>query len=214
METNAILGAVGGAILGAIVWAAVAVFTGYEIGWIAWGIGAAVGYGAKALEGKGLISGIVCAVLAALAILGGKMMVVNHFVNEEVTQFAAESASEEYYTELSSEAAAFAALTSETEYPAFMVERDYTDAETPTEVHPEEVEDFKTYNVPELQQWSTAPPSFEEWQVTMAANAETYAAAQIPMTELLFGSLGLMDILFFGLGILTAFQVGSGGEYE
>jgi hypothetical protein len=214
MEINAILGAVGGAIVGAIAWAAIAIFTGYEIGWIAWGVGGAVGYGAYALEGRGMVSGIVCAVLAALAILGGKVMVVNHFVNEELTQFASDGSSEELYNALKADAAAFASVASETEYPTFMVERGYSEAPTATEVPPEEIADFKEYSVPTLQQWGTAAPTYEEWQTNVAADAQSYAADALPMTELLFGSLGAMDLLFFGLGIFTAFKVGYGAESE
>ncbi len=69
-----IIGGLIAAVIGAGVWAAIAYYTGYEIGWIAWGIGALVGFvAAKAAgdaAGDGL--GIVAAVIAVLAILGGK----------------------------------------------------------------------------------------------------------------------------------------------
>jgi phosphate/sulfate permease len=72
-----IIGGLIAAVIGAGVWAAIAYFTGYEIGWIAWGIGALVGFvAAKAAgddAGDGL--GIVAAVIAVLAILGGKYAV-------------------------------------------------------------------------------------------------------------------------------------------
>lgn len=217
MELNAILGAVGGAILGAIVWAMIAVFTGYEIGWIAWGVGAGVGYGAHLLEGRGRVMGVVCAGLAALSILGGKMMVVNHFVGEEIAGMADFQPTRENYDAIKAEAAAFAALGSEQEYPAFMVQYQYTDVATAGEVSQEEVNDFKEWNVGHLQAWAAEPPTFEAWSADFAANSAANSAAfadSIPMTELLFSSLGAMDILFFALGIITAFQVGSGGEYD
>lgn len=151
MEINAVLGAVGGAILGAIAWALIAVYSGYEIGWIAWGVGAGVGYGAHLLEGRGRAMGAICAVLAALSILGGKMMVVNHFVNEEVASMTDFQPTRENYEAIKAEAVAFAALGSEQEYPAFMVQYQYTEAATAAEVSQEEVNDFKEWNVEHLQ---------------------------------------------------------------
>lgn len=214
VEINAILGAVAGAIVGAIVWAVIAVSTGYEIGWIAWGVGGAVGYGAYALEGRGKTSGIVCALLAAVAILSGKYMVIHHFVNQELTQIADTSFSEEYYNELKADAADFAALGSEADYPAFMVSHGYTEAATAPEVGQAEVDDFKEFQVPMLREWSTSPPTFETWQAEANAESEALLADGIPMSEVFIGSLGPMDLLFFALGIGTAFKVGSGGEYE
>lgn len=213
MEINAILGAVGGAILGAIAWALIAVFTGYEIGWIAWGVGAGVGYGAHLLEGRGRAMGAICAVLAALSILGGKMMVVNHFVNEEMATLGDFQPTRENYEAIKAEAAAFAALGSEQEYPAFMVQYQYTDAATAGEVTAEEVADFKEWNEENLRAWNTEPPTYEAWSADFASNSAAFADS-IPKTELLFSSLGAMDILFFALGVITAFQVGSGGEYD
>lgn len=214
MEINAILGAVGGAIVGAIVWAVIAVSTGYEIGWIAWGVGGAVGYGAYALEGRGKTSGIVCALLAAVAILSGKYMVIHHFVNQEMTQIADTSFSEEYYNELKVDAADFTAVTSEADYPAFMVSHAYTEAATPAEVGQEEVDDFKEFEVPRLQEWGTTPPTFQAWQEQSNAESEALLADGMPMSEIFVSTLGPMDLLFFALGIGTAFKVGSGGEYE
>ncbi|MCA9003544.1 MAG: hypothetical protein KDB61_16590, partial [Planctomycetes bacterium] len=88
MEINAVLGAVIGAILGAIVWAAIAAYTGYEIGWVAWGVGGAVGLGAFMMEGRGAMSGIVCGVLAVVAILAGKFMALHAIAGQEMDNFA------------------------------------------------------------------------------------------------------------------------------
>ncbi len=214
MEINAILGAVGGAIVGAILWAVIAVSTGYEIGWIAWGVGGAVGYGAFALEGRGKTSGIVCALLAAVAILSGKYMVIHHFVNQELTQISDTSFSEEYYNELKVDAADFATLSSEADYPTFMVSHGYTEAATAAEVGQEELSDFNEFQVPTLREWSTSPPTFQVWQEEANAESEALLADGMPMSEIFVSTLGPMDLLFFALGIGTAFKVGSGGEYE
>jgi DNA-directed RNA polymerase subunit RPC12/RpoP len=68
-----------GAILGAVVWAIVAVMTGLEIGWIAIGVGAAAGGGmAAGYDDKrdGTIPGIIAAFMALGGIVLGKIFIV------------------------------------------------------------------------------------------------------------------------------------------
>lgn len=72
-----LLAAVGASIaglVGAVVWAAVAYGTGYEIGWIAWGVGAATGFGAFLFSGRRAnpLTGLIAVVVALLSIAGGK----------------------------------------------------------------------------------------------------------------------------------------------
>jgi hypothetical protein len=67
-------GSIGGAV-GAAIWAAISYATNYEIGWIAWGIGGLVGFFVRAVAGEeeeGFGPGATAAVLAILAVLGGK----------------------------------------------------------------------------------------------------------------------------------------------
>jgi len=60
--------------LGTAAWAAVVHFTGYEIGYLAWGIGFIVGLGvAMGSKGQGdLLTGVVAVVISVLSILAGK----------------------------------------------------------------------------------------------------------------------------------------------
>jgi hypothetical protein len=74
---NLVSGAIGGligSIIGAAVWAAVAYFTGYEIGWIAWGVGVLCGFGvAIGTRGQGgPPAGVLAVLLSLLGIAGGK----------------------------------------------------------------------------------------------------------------------------------------------
>jgi hypothetical protein len=65
-----------GAMLGAAVWYAVATLTGYEIGWIAWGIGILAGAGMLLGTGGPSSGGaVVAAGAAALGIVAGKLLV-------------------------------------------------------------------------------------------------------------------------------------------
>jgi hypothetical protein len=62
-----------------------AVLTGYQIGWIAWGVGAAAGggmsYGADEVE-DGTIPGIITAFMALAGILLGKILIVIWLLNQ------------------------------------------------------------------------------------------------------------------------------------
>lgn len=59
------------------VWALIVVFTGYEIGWVAWGVGLAVGVAmARATSERSRALGVRAAVLAAAGLVLGKLMIV------------------------------------------------------------------------------------------------------------------------------------------
>ena len=75
---GAILGGSIGGLIGAVIWAAVTHYSGYEISWIAWGIGGLVGVGVRlGTSGSGGIShGGTAAIIALVAVLGGKWAAV------------------------------------------------------------------------------------------------------------------------------------------
>lgn len=86
---------------GAVVWALIASLTGYEIGWLAWGIGAAVG-GAVAWGSEGTPAmGVAAVIISVLAIVGGKYISVEMLLAKEMDsaneQIAAQMETEEYY---------------------------------------------------------------------------------------------------------------------
>lgn len=71
-----LIGALIGGAIGASIWAAISYFFNYEIGLIAWGIGAMVGVGATIgpVEGQGggAIMGAMAAIVAMASVAGGK----------------------------------------------------------------------------------------------------------------------------------------------
>lgn len=86
-QQNLVLAIVGGlvaAVVAAAIWAAVTVVTEYQIGWMAVGVGFAVGLAVRVL-GKGVtpIYGIVGAVLALFACLLGNLLSVCGFAAKE-----------------------------------------------------------------------------------------------------------------------------------
>jgi len=88
--TLAFVGAVIGGLVGAVIWAAIAYFTGFEIGWIAIGVGVLVGIGAQLgggteTTGGGMIVGVMAAVVALGAIAGGKYGASYMFVQNSLS---------------------------------------------------------------------------------------------------------------------------------
>lgn len=75
MARAAAFGVLGGAV-GVGVWAAIAHFTGYEVGFVAWAVGGLVGVAAiLGAQGRGSTSlGVMTAVIAVGAILAGKLV--------------------------------------------------------------------------------------------------------------------------------------------
>ena len=71
-----VLGSVGGGIIGGLVWFLIAHFTGYEVGYVALGVGALAGLGMQlGQKGYSQLGGVVAALVAFLAIMGAKAAV-------------------------------------------------------------------------------------------------------------------------------------------
>ncbi len=131
--TGAAIGALVAALVGAAIWGGITVASGYEVGWIAWGVGLACGFGAVMGAGQGSMEGgLIAAVFAGLGVAGGKL-------------FAVHSLGGQYLIEAGAFDATFT------------------------------------------------------WGMAISALPETLAA---------------MDLLFFGLALYTAFQVGSGARSD
>ncbi len=75
---GAIIGGSIGGLIGAVIWAAVTFYSGWEISWIAWGIGGLVGVGVRLGTGGsgGISHGGTAAIIALVAVLGGKWTAV------------------------------------------------------------------------------------------------------------------------------------------
>ncbi len=72
-----ILGGMGAAAIGAIIWAVITALTNFQIGWMAVGVGFLVGIGVRSL-GKGINTsfGIVGAILSLVGCLAGNLLTV------------------------------------------------------------------------------------------------------------------------------------------
>lgn len=84
----AMLGGLVAAGIGGAVWGAIAVWTGYEIGYVAWGVGLLCGLGVVMMsQGKrGILLQIIAVVTSVLGIAIGKYGVFHHFFQESLVQ--------------------------------------------------------------------------------------------------------------------------------
>lgn len=212
-NTRAVIGSVIGAALGFAAWVAIAYFANYEIGWIAWGIGLLAGMGYAAGQGVGgAVGGVTAAVVSVLAIISAKAVVVQLQVNDGfgLTEYVQMLEEDEPLT---------------ISYLADGVVEQYMEEGKPLSwppnadlEYPESAEDYPSDVWAEASgQWSGM--SQDEQAAFRATTAENIVAdMEAVQGEVAMSwfkeSFGMMDILFFGFAIVTAFKVGSGSGAE
>jgi hypothetical protein len=86
---RAIIAGLAAAVAGAVLWAVVQQVTGYQIGWMAIGVGSLVGYAVRRFgQRSGTVYGIVGALLALLGIILGNLLAVSaYLMTEESVSF-------------------------------------------------------------------------------------------------------------------------------
>lgn len=212
-------GIIGGAIfgvVGAVVWGAIAYFTGYEIGWIAWGVGGLVGLGcAWGNKGGGNLLGCIAVVITVLSILAGKYAAVEFSIRNEIG--SENEVVQNILAELHKEEVVISYLANE------IVEERQARGEKikwPAGVNPEEASEQSDYP---RAIWSKAagrwermsPEEKEAYRDQIAENvrANVQAILSAVSSAGFFASFSVMDLLFFGLAIATAWKFTAGG-YE
>ncbi len=212
MNPRAFLGAAGGAVIGAVIWGVLAAVTKVEIGYVAWAVGGLVGFGASAFGGRGSACGVLCAILAVVSIFAGKMIAANVIVKKEMEKVTSSSGllNKAAYDEARADAEAFTRVKAESDHAAFMVERKFTDAESPQAVPAEELTSFRENAVPYLRWLAEEKPSYPAWQADRKQKLHEAMGASLSLTQVVLKSLGPVDILFGLLGIATAYRLGFG----
>jgi len=205
-------------VAGATLWAAIAYFANLEIGWLAWGIGLAVGLACVKGAGYGSrLIGMSAVVITLLAILLGKYAAIELQVNDEFGD--PEVLIQESIATLNDET-----LTS---YVADTLIEDLVqkgeNVEWPAGVDPEYASTKAEYP-PEI--WNSAA---EQWNALTQEEKQEYRQAIEASIRENFGknfnvfqdeirnqgflnSFGLMDLVFFGLAVYTAFSVAKSDE--
>jgi hypothetical protein len=215
MNVSTWISAIGGAIVGAFVWGGIAYLTNYEVGYVAWGIGALVGGLARFMGSRGQTAGIVCGVLALASIAGGKYLATKWTIRAGIDESISMALTEEAYREALTDARDFAALESRDQYAEFMVSHNFTAAQTAAEVGADELESFEQHSVPGLRWIHANRPSFEQWRAReserMRALMQEFLDDDQSILEIVKENLGPIDILFAFLGVATAFQLARAG---
>lgn len=212
MEGKAILGATVGAAIGAAIWAAIAALTGYEVGYVAWGVGLAVGFGAHVMGSSTQMTAVVCALLALGSIFVGKMIAFDLAVGDELRSATSKYLTQDAYDEEVRDASDLAAMESDDDLPEFIASHGYSDGSTAEDVTQEEIDWFNSAYGPDLVRLYVDQLTFDEWKALREERVSTTLAAGISTTDLVIEDLGMFDLIFALLGVITAYRVALGVE--
>lgn len=208
MPTIAVVAAAVASLVGALLWALIAWKADLEIGWLAWGIGGAVGFAGARFGGSGVSSGVACGLLALLSIFGGKAIAVTLSLDHEIDAMLESALTQEFYQEQKTDAQAFA-QSNPSDHRQFMIERGYTEAESADAIDDAEVADFEKFHVPALQKMSESYVSIEKWRALKKTTMGKAIKAEINMVDVFKETLSPFDLLWILLGVGTAFKLGS-----
>jgi hypothetical protein len=219
----AIGGVVGGAI-GAAVWAAIVYFSGYEVGFVAWGIGVLVGIGVRVGSGQhtGIANGILAVCIAVSAIAIGKYSAVHFLVNDKMAeieklvdgQLAAMHVDEEVWEFVIADQ-----LIEELEAkgekiqwpggtrPASLDDVD-EEAEYPVEVLKDARARWANMSGEEKESYKVAIEGTWKDEMRSGVRVEADAIRDQAFAE----SWGLLDIVFVLLAVASAFKLATGAE--
>lgn len=211
MPVPALMGAIAAAAGGALVWGLLSWLTNYEIGYVAVGIGFAIGGAASKLGSRGTVAGILCAVLALAAIFCGKVLAAHLMLPTQLEQWFTEATTEEMYDELSEDAADFATLKDEAGYPEFMVSHNYSDAESADAVSPGELSQFKQDRVPVLRYLADAKPDFATWKAKQVKDLVAMGLREAELFSLVAQDLEFLDGVFALFALASAYGLAAKG---
>ena len=187
------------ALIGGVVWALIASSTGYEVGWIAWGIGALVGWAvARAAGGMAPDLAMPAATLAFLGVAVGK------WLGFSIGGVAAFVDLIESHPE-GPRAVAFQQLHDERAFaPELQAILDTLSADA--ELDAARLDAIEAQVDTRVASWDA---DTREAAVRAYAQAELRA---VPVSERLRASLSLYDLLWFGLAVASAWRLAGGGQ--
>jgi hypothetical protein len=201
------------ALVGAVAWAALAWNANFEIGYLAWGIGALVGIAALKCGGRGAPMGVVCAALVLASIFTGKILTVDLVVDREIETMTANFLTLEQYNMLRNEAEAAGTLPanpSDEEIRGFLVELGYY--EKPGAVPQEEVMGFRQFGLPNMKEFLARNPPYGTWKSDMAEAFRQEIKGEVSLFSAVTENLNAIDLIFAFLGVTTAFGMVNRGR--
>ncbi len=200
------------AVIGMIIWAVITNVTGYQIGWMAVGMGALIGAGTRFGGGEGKVAALFSGGLAVVAMFAGNLIATQIVIDKYIKEEAAAALTQEMYNDTMVAADQFV-TTTEDQYPQFIIEHTYiSEATSPAQVTAAEIQEFKEYSVPELRQLHTERPDFKTWRNREYAYAKAAIKSEINMIQVVFENLGVLGFVFMLMGMVAAVRVV--GEWE
>jgi hypothetical protein len=160
--------------------------------------------------------GLICAVLALVAIFFGKYVSMKMLIEKEAEKISAQMVTRQEYEDYLNEARAYHRVNTDEQLRAFMIDYEYTDSRSPEMITQEEMDTFREESAPQLHETVQNPPGYEEWKAEKEAMFNSFMAimGEDMVMDAVIENLGLWDILFVLLGIGTAFKVGAMGFEE
>lgn len=188
---------VGAAVVGALVWGGVSHFSGYEIGWLAVGVGALTGWACVQASGRGTVMAATAAAFALLAILGGKYMATVWSIGKFVR---GDSGVQAHYEELVRDSKDLVALGDEPDdelLEQYMEDHGYVDFT---------VEEFRDTAAASVREFATEHPTVDSYASAIVDETMGHLSLQAIYVSDNPKDL-ILDLLFLGLGVGAAFQL-------
>lgn len=210
----AVLAVIAVAAVCAYLWKLIAIVTEYEIGIVAWAVGGAIGIVAVALGSIGIRTAIICSVMVLCSIIGGKYLIQDHYLGDgsEMQALLASEELSQFYQDYAEIALHYVNhVHTDEEIRDFMVEYEYTEAISPTEISEAELNEFKEYDAAELHAMVEAASPGSETNDLSSEDIMNSLADYSPWDGVK-DSLAPIDFLFFFLGIATAFKMALTGR--
>jgi hypothetical protein len=201
-QERVLMGTVGGLIAGVIgmlIWYGLAVATGRHFGLVAWALGALTGVGVRTLgrEGSTLL-GLIAAICAAGAILGGQFLTVHVEVNKIMSDLGKTA----YEAKMESAKQAVK-VKSDEEIKKWLTQDG--DGKSESEVTVQEIQDFRDKTQPEMQRLIDGTPSKAQFEANFNSKLKSMAFKYSVFKE----SISLFTILFVCFGVASAYRIAS-----
>jgi len=205
-----IIGGLIGGLVGALIWAGISAWTGYEIGWIAWGIGGLVGLGCvKGGKGGGVPVAVIAVVITILSLVAGKYAAIEFILAGQVGN--KDEFIETAIAELDGEDLVISYLADDiiqerisrgeaVEWPEGSLPDEAAEqADYPPDIWTEAVSEWEHRSADDKAAYR------EELSEQMRINIDAWydEVSMIGFAD----SFNLMDLIFFGLAVVTAFQI-------
>ncbi|MCB1125250.1 MAG: hypothetical protein KDM81_02055, partial [Verrucomicrobiae bacterium] len=197
------VGAVGGALVGMMIWFLLIKATGYEIGWVAWGVGGLTGFVCRVLgAGYSRTLGFIAAGCAFVAILGGEYLATQDAFN---TLLANEL--EGTYEQHVAFARKAVNLETDDQIRQFLVDQSAEEGFSlpPETFTDEDIQSFREESLPELRDLAEGRPPKAEYEENLRKEISDAVRG-----ELFKASFSLWTILWLILGVGSAWRLGTG----